>query len=371
MPDTSWDTRLAKGSGNAFDLIRIMLAAMVVLEHSYFLIDNSTRRDPLFILSGGQTNFGQFAVYMFFALSGFLVTRSLLEGRGVGEYLGRRVGRIFPGFLVASMFGCLIVGPLSASHLGAYFKAQNWLLMGLNALTLQPENVIGALAGNRLTMVHGTLWTIQYEFDCYLILAGLGVLGLLQPRLAGWTYIGLAIGLMLAKLFQARLPVIDHGVLAFLLSSPTQWPNLFPFFLAGSAFYVYRNRIPKSRIGLVAALVIVALTLAFGEVYWAMLFCGTYALLFLALSCTGVLTVMGHRVDLSYGVYLYGWPMQQLLLFYTHMGLSPLALFALAMVLALMVAWVSWTLIERPALKLAHSHEQFWRERRQALAVST
>lgn len=71
--------RLKRDARNAFDIIRLVLATLVVLEHSYFLVEDTTAKDPLSILSCGQMNFGQFAVYLFFALSGFLVTNSLCE----------------------------------------------------------------------------------------------------------------------------------------------------------------------------------------------------------------------------------------------------------------------------------------------------
>src|SRR4051812_31937716 len=100
-----WDARLQRGDRNAFDLVRLVLASLVVLEHSYFLIQNTTANDPLSRLSRGQTNFGQFAVFMFFALSGFLVTQSFVTSSGVGNFLAKRVLRVAPGFWVAVAFG--------------------------------------------------------------------------------------------------------------------------------------------------------------------------------------------------------------------------------------------------------------------------
>jgi len=102
----NWDDRLDSGN-NSFDALRLLLATLVVFEHSYFLIDGSVVRDPLFVLSRGQTNCGQLAVFMFFSISGFLVTRSRVLSSSITSYLKKRIARIAPGFFAAVAFGCL------------------------------------------------------------------------------------------------------------------------------------------------------------------------------------------------------------------------------------------------------------------------
>jgi peptidoglycan/LPS O-acetylase OafA/YrhL len=208
--------------------------------HSYFLIDGTFERDPLFVISRGQLNCGQFAVYMFFSLSGFLVTRSLIECPSVAGLMRR----IVPGFLVASAVGCLIVGPLTTGDITNYFRSQNWRLIATNALALKQFGVANVLDGNPVTSVQGTLWSIRYEFDCYLLLALLGLLGLLRSRVAAATFVALVAALGVAMTFGRSLPVVDHGILALAMSSAHRWPELFPFFFCGAALYMFRARVP-------------------------------------------------------------------------------------------------------------------------------
>lgn len=350
----AWNERLTDGQGNAFDAVRLVLATLVVLEHSYFLIDGNSRGDPLSLLSGAQTNFGHFAVVMFFVLSGFLVTHSPVASRSVPHYLLKRVARIVPGFLVASALGCLIVGPLAAPDAMAFLQQQAWGKVTAVALALKQVDVAGTLAGNLIPMVHGTLWTIKYEFDCYLFLALLGVFGFVRPTAKGAViYLGLAAALVVAM--ATGLPVIDHGLPALFISSPHQWPALFPFFLAGSAFYIWRELIPKSPILFGVALLALCISLRAGGAWWALLICGTYAILYVCLSTSADIAIFGRRNDLSYGVYLYGWPIQQLLLFYFGQHLTSLGLFAAAILITCVVAWASWTLVEQPCLGLVRS----------------
>ena len=348
--DNVWDERLARSDLNSFDMLRLVLASMVVLEHSYFLIDNETRRDPISILSGGQTNSGQLAVYMFFSLSGFLVTSSLLSSASIGDFLAKRTARIVPGFLFATVIGCLVVGPLTAHNLVQFFQEQNWRTIVIQALALKPVALIDVLQGNPVQLVHGTLWSIAYEFDCYLLLSFFGVLGLLRSF---WTVLLYAsIAVVLAAAMLVGLPRIDHGIAGLLISSPDNWPVLFPFFFVGSAFFVFRRRIPKSGALLLASVTWIIAGFCVGGAYWALLLGGTYIILFVSLSTALQVRVFGRRTDLSYGVYLYGWPIQQLLLFYSGMKLSALALFATALPASYLIAWLSWTFVEHPSLGL-------------------
>jgi peptidoglycan/LPS O-acetylase OafA/YrhL len=350
VASSTWDDRLAPGKHNAFDAVRLALATLVLLEHAYFLIDTHARRDPLSLLSGDKTNGGHIAVLMFFSLSGFLVTRSLMQSADIWNFLAKRMARIVPGFLLAAALGYLVVGPLTSTDFAGYFASQKWRAIILKCLTLQQTKIWGVPAGNPVPLVHGTLWTIKYEFDCYLLLAILALCGFLHPSLRAMTFICIAASLAAAAIF--GLPAIDGGIPAFLISSPDLWPELLPFFFAGAAFYLYRDRIPKSFILLGLSFVLLAASFVLGGVYWALLLGGTYIVLYAALSIAAELRVRGRRVDLSYGVYLYGWPVQQMLLFYSEQTLTPLELFAASLVLSSLVAWLSWTFVEQPCLQL-------------------
>jgi peptidoglycan/LPS O-acetylase OafA/YrhL len=77
---------------------------------------------------------------------------------------------------------------------------------------------------------------------------------------------------------------------------------------------------------------------------------GTYTVIYVALSSSLEMKVFGQRTDLSYGVYLYGWPLGQLLLYLSHQSLAPIPLFLLTMAVTLPVAYASWSIVEAPSL---------------------
>ena len=220
---------------------------------------------------------------------------------------------------------------------------------------LLQTGVEGVLEGNPVTLMHGTLWSIKYEFDCYLAVALLGSLGLLTARRAWVTYSLIMLALIAGRLGWIHLPTFDYGIPALLISSPDQWPTLFPFFVAGSAFYVYRDYVPKSLPLCVIAIVAIAYSSIAGGLYWALLLAATYLVLYLALSASVKMELFGRRVDLSYGVYLYGWPVGQMVFYFSGQQLGPYPLFLLSMMITLMLAYGSWRLIEHPALRFLAS----------------
>ena len=174
-------------------------------------------------------------------------------------------------------------------------------------------------------------------------------------RRAWAAYAVIAAILISARFGIIRLPVIDHGAPALLISSPDQWPYLFPFFFAGSALYIYRSLIPKWAPIFAGAVLILLATTVWGGMYWALALGGTYAIIYAALSSSVEVRIFSRRVDLSYGTYLYGWPVAQSLLYFSHQKVPPLALFLTTMVGTLLIAYASWHFVEAPVLRRVRS----------------
>src|SRR5205085_4562125 len=103
---------LSAGRANNFDALRFALAALVILSHSFPLLQRDNRHEPLAVATGGQITGGEVAVGGFFILSGFLIAQSWDNSRGLGDYLRKRAARIYPGFLAAALVCALIAGPL-------------------------------------------------------------------------------------------------------------------------------------------------------------------------------------------------------------------------------------------------------------------
>lgn len=332
------------GRANNFDFLRFAFAASVIFAHSFQL--TGIGFDPITWATRGGTYTGDVAVDGFFAISGALVTASWLRSSGPGDFFKKRILRIFPGFIAATMVCLLIVGPLGAPHLAAYFHGIRWSKAVLDMITLWPVQPVRAYTSFAAQgTLDGPMWSIQPEFWCYILVALLGAIGLLQRRR----------GLVLAALLICDVLYIlaapqQHGPL--ILAYKFDYLRCLTCFLTGMTFWLYRDAIPRSPVLCAAAVLGLAGAIAAKHFDYSLAICGGYLLFYGAYNSKWRLDGFAGRGDLSYGLYLYGWPVQIMLVNFLGARMGPYGLFALALPLACLCAALSWRLVESPALRL-------------------
>jgi peptidoglycan/LPS O-acetylase OafA/YrhL len=327
---------------NAFQLIRLVLAVAVLYRHSFDLL-GAGHADVVLDLIPPRTHLGRIALCFFMVVSGYLVAHSWTQSVGWRDFLWRRVLRVYPGFAVACAFTAFVAAPLGTPDPAAYLRSIDLVgffvgLLQLDKLSVPPSFLSNPYPGP----VNGSLWSIKIEFECYLGLMALALLGIVRQRRQMFS-------LFILMLFA-------HAVQPYVPSALDRFANhvqLATFFMAGAVAYLYRDRISRSYRWLeVAGLATVAtaiLEVGFVEI---LPITGTYLLLYLAYEPRLANLNLGRRVDLSYGIYLYAWPVQQLLIQTLGPWLNPWTLSLLALAVSAALAWLSWKLIERPALAL-------------------
>ena len=342
---------------NNFGALRLILAYAVILSHSPEMLDGSRAREPLVGL-GSHITLGGLAVDGFFIISGYLIAASFLSSRSLLVFLRSRVLRIYPAFLLAFAICLLIVGPIGGGDLRA-LGLHGGLLEAGKALILVEPSLPGALHSLPIPSLDGSMWTIRYEFRCYLVVALLGVVGLLDRR-------GQVLGLtILCYLIAAALNFsgglsmragLLHQFVFGVIGDPALLVPLLAIFLSGVCAFLYRDRISfrGAALALSAAVSLVAiLALPFPEA--AIGTAGCYFLLWVGLGLKSkFLEKINNDYDFSYGVYLYAWPIAALIMLASqraHLNLSPSALTGLTAVLSTVAGAVSWYGLERPALK--------------------
>jgi len=317
---------------NNYDLLRLILATMVIWSHSFAIQPAIPRPDPLadYMLYGDS---GSLAVTVFFVLSGLFVTDSMRVKRSVLDYLIMRTCRIFPGLLVCLVLTVLVVGPIFTTlPLAAYFRnpaSLSYITTNL-ALTNLQWRLPGVFADHAYGL-NGSMWTLPTEVRLYLTLALLHLTGAMTRR---WTAV-LAIGVSLALFLRFGHPP-DPGVF-----------RLAEAFSAGALLAVLKPFVPLSPI-IAGALGLIAWGLA-GTQFVAVPFyaAAAYTLLWaFSLPLMRRIRVFG---DLSYGVYIYGFTVEQV---FAH--IFPAAAPPTNAAISALVCWglgaLSWMLIERPAL---------------------
>lgn len=311
---------------------------MVIASHSPELIDGNRGREPLTLLFG-TLSLAEVAVDGFFLLSGYLITKSFLRSPSTMDYLRKRFCRIIPGYLVCFLICALVVAPLAGafnSFLSLHVLAHHVLSL----MRLMTPYVPEAFAGLPHPELNGSMWTIHYEFACYLGVILCGLMGLLRNK-------GLLLALVVALVLFNILETGRSGVLKDSIKFGAA-------FGAGMIFYLYEIQFTRLR----AFLAVAALFLSLFSPYMAettLLFAGGYLVFMFALYAP-VLAISrwANKTDISYGVYLYAWPIQNLIIWHDKV-IDPWLLGILTLLLSGIIAFLSWVFIEKPALKFAHS----------------
>lgn len=332
---------------NSLNLFRLILAATVLFAHSFYTTGNGVGPH----IRG--ENLGGWAVAGFFVLSGFLITRSRLR-TSAGEYLLHRIVRIFPAFVVCLIVTALLFGPIAA--LMQYGSLEGYLQTPVTPLQFVWSNITLYMneytIGSTLSNVpypgawNGSLWTLFYEFLCYVMVWLLGALAWFRrsPILAALAFALVTAAHALNPLVAAA--GLDGSFLLFL--------KLAPFFLGGALVYFIIERM-----GINVLIGVTCLLIAGGLILLIPGWGGQLSSPFLAYGLLWLSSVVPQprwvaTNDVSYGFYIYAWPIQQLLaLAGVGLGGGVLAFVfynVLAVVLTFACAWISWTTVERPAM---------------------
>ena len=338
---------------NNFNFLRLLFATLVILSHSSELIDGNRSRELLTEVFH-TLSFGEFAVDGFFLLSGYLIVQSWESRPRIWPFLKKRVLRIYPGFIVASLICAFVVGPLAAEP-AEYFSRFQWIRFIKDLFLLHVPAVPPVFKGTSYPLVNGAMWTISLEFKCYLLVLLLGLVGAVKAR-GVW----LALALTVFGVFVVSKMGLHFDFLRWHLSLNNPLIRLSAFFFAGGCFYLYRDELSlHARLSPTLAWLCVGLllTLLFSPLLAepALALLGGFLLLHFAFMRIPALVRFQTAPDISYGVYLYGWPVQMLLIWYLP-DITPLGVFVFALASCALLGLVSWYGVEKPFLKLKEFH---------------
>jgi peptidoglycan/LPS O-acetylase OafA/YrhL len=331
---------------NNFDVLRLFAAGLVLWSHCYPL---TGRPEPLAGVVGATG--GEIGVIMFFAMSGFLIARSWSEDPSPGRYALKRALRLLPALAVAVAFTTFVVGPLFTTlPLGDYLTDQGtWLyFVRASLLVTISGHLPGVFADNVYpAAVNGSLWTLPVETGCYVMVAVLGLLGIVRRS-------GLLLaGAVVCLLAVTPLSPLRHTIGAAAAGGDTAIvAELIGTFLLGSVFYALRARLRLSWLVLAALALLWLLTWKSRWIEFTTVLLFAYGTLVLAFRSPAGLRRAVAPGDVSYGVYVYAFPVQQSLWALWGSGLRPGVMFAVAAPVTYLLALLSWRVIERPALRL-------------------
>lgn len=343
---------------NSIGFLRWLMAFLVIFSHAGPLAGFYGGHDLGTTISKEQS-LGGVAVAGFFFFSGFLITRSRMGRSTVFRYFWRRGLRIFPAFWAALLVTAYVLAPLayrkeSGSFSGywsnkaespfTYFTHNMWLVLNQRNIAQMGDSVpLARLGGHDW---NGSAWTLEYEFKAYIIVGLLGLFGVLAHRFLAT---GAAVTIIvLNAMTWARIG--DLTAIHPALGNPYNAMLLAPFAF-GMLFALWGEKIPVDDRVAVFALVVALTTYHVGgwNIYGQYGF--LYVLMWFAIRARW-LTNWERFGDLSYGVYIFAWPIMQFAVFFGLHHRGWLAYHLVVVVVVHVIAFASWHLIEKPAMSL-------------------
>lgn len=333
---------LAHDRINNFDAVRLFGAVLVLVGHAY----------PLHGLSDYPSMWGSpvavLGILVFFSVSGYLISGSWDRDPRPLPYLRKRALRIFPGLAVAIILSVLVLGPIVSSLSVPQYFSETATWRYLANIGLYP---IYSLPGVFETVpysstVNGSLWSLPIEFACYLMVP---IVSLASMRFRSYIYGLLAIvfGIGAQLLIANDITILIYG------SSLSQAAAVWPYFMVGAAIATSGIRVPirldAAMIALLATSLLDAVRPEIADYLWW--FVLPYTIIAIGSARTAVIARAGRFGDLSYGIYLYAFPVQQVLMLVAPQLPMVVSIAATALLSAL-CALASWHLVEKQALKL-------------------
>jgi peptidoglycan/LPS O-acetylase OafA/YrhL len=343
---------------NSFGFLRLLLAIAVVFHHSLVLTGHSA---VTYLGKLGGIDLGTLGVAGFFAISGFLLfgsTRRLTSH----QFVIHRVFRLFPGLWVCLTICAFAIVPF-ANRMSAYESSFNFFTTQDSSLSYSISNSIlfvfqdsiGTVFGQNTypLAVNGSLWTLAPEFICYM--------GLLVVAITSRRNLKIQFGLILFALLVFSTIWMGSQSQKNEIYSQIVNPasGLAIAFCTGSLLAILLGYFPI-RPGIIPSLIGLAMWTAIGANGPLSLIILSILIVSLGIGVTSKpLVKIGRDVDLSYGIYLYHFPITQTILatgtYAWSRFISPTLLTILVLAVSVIFAFLSWKFVEKPSILMSRS----------------
>lgn len=318
--------------------MRLVAAFCVVVSHSFGILDKGMQQ-PHLVIKGMLITPSDLGLYTFFTISGYLVTQSIFTSYSYSHYLWKRCIRIIPALFVANLF-CLVTGAFIGSlPANQYFTNHlTWTYLFKNTTLIQNQFLLpGAFTSLHDKSVNASIWTIVLEVRFYIALMLACILSLLKNKFLFIFFIVFQVAAIAFDVKKPQIPFLDLNV----------YFTFGTYFFLGVLYKCYEDFVPFSKWFILPLLIVALLTSGtlFQKLTFAVFF--SYTILFIGNS-RAVIQIKGW--DISYGFYLYAFPIQQLLLLAFGYSINVWLHIVLSVILASAMGILSWIYIEKPAL---------------------
>ncbi len=350
---------------NNFDVLRLISATLVIFAHGFILYgyDTSVRTSDSWLATQLwsfwhflQINAGNLGVEVFFVISGFLISKSIISNPAQWIYWQKRLLRIMPGLAVCVLLSALLMGPaFSKLPLATYFSEPNtWVYLVSISMYKLGSELPGVFSQNPLPEINGSLWTLRYEFTCYIMVAVFSLIGIIRSR-------GIMLGLyvfLLVLIMALQFYPLSHKLEYVLIYTDLATTKLLSFvalFMTGIVYNLFQPYIQIKGWHAGLALALTILIHQFPGLNLGGFTAPLSGVIIFWLSYLPTSAFVKHPLgnnDYSYGIYIYGMPVQQMVMALIGTSVSVGWYITISVVATLPFAMLSWHFIEKPMLSL-------------------
>ncbi|MBR1907454.1 acyltransferase [bacterium] len=335
-------SELTDKKDNNFDFLRFLSACNVLFCHSSLAFYGIG-------LSVACIDYIPAGLDVFFVISGFLITKSWVNEPRVINFLKKRILRIFPALIVVVLFSAFILGPLITNlPLDEYFSSEDFFKYVRNVCLYKICHILpGVFVNNPYpNVVNGSLWSLPLEFLLYLIVMVFGLLKLLNKTK---TFLWI---LLISLIFLFHVFIGDWIDKTFLLCSGQKFFKMAMLFLMSSFLYIKRDSIEMSFNFFILAVLLWICSVNTDVFYFIQWFTLPYIIIYIAYAKIPVINHWGKYGDFSYGIYIWGFLVQQTVVFLFKDKLNFLPYNIVVFFITLFIAICSYHFVEKPMLKL-------------------
>ena len=333
---------------NNFDALRVFAAICITLTHSYGLLQLD-EQEPLMKLTDQKLNFSFVGLSIFFTVSGYLIAKSAATSKSLLHYCWKRFLRIQPLLIVVCLISIFVIGPFFTTFsLNEYFSnlhTYTYLRNVLPFFGIQFDLPNVFANNNGESGINGSLWTLVVEERLYLIL---GLIFLARKYAAKYFVIVVA---TLNLFYFFTIFFLKNGVYEYL---NTQAFTLALMFVNASAFYFSKidfGKLAKNKFSILSVLAILIIAYFFNFLFVFKVIFVPFFILLLA-NIKSVFNGLGKYGDLTYGIYIFSFPVQQMLIAKNVVGQNSMMLFFSTILIVIPIAYFSWHLFEKKVLLL-------------------
>lgn len=331
---------------NNFDFLRFLFALLVVVSHAYPLSGGNESSQWIYKITNGQIVLAQIGLSGFFIISGYFIFQSLVRSKSLSYYFKKRLLRLFPALFVVLLL-TIILAPFVYQEIVPFFKnisVYTYLPYNLSLYGFQ-SSIKGIFDTNAYHAINGSLWTIRYEFSLYVALSFLFFFRKQKRIVSIILLIGFSVFILLYTFY-----LNSFGGSSLFGLQGIHLLNLGAFFIGGSLLASLQFEKIKYKVLILALSVLILLLSLYFNFYDSVKhFIFPIVVLLIGFIPLPFMRTFGRFGDMSYGIYIYSFPIQQTLMYFFKMSTYSLLIYSV--LLSVVFGFLSWHLIEKRALK--------------------